>query len=193
MSVGTEPSSIGLQASTFPFKVSHSFTGGQVYSKDFLNAGDCPAADGGTTRGACPCTLLGCTTPQQVLTGARWGVVQKKCRYHWTLENCPPTLGSWLGWEALCLRGAVCLSDRVTQSLPLGGRDAPARKDAVLRGLNQVSVQLESWCPGSTDINCVVLSSCGSSLHPVPHSPNTHPHLALQKRQFYNSIYRSGG
>lgn len=108
------------------------------------------------------------------------------------LRTAPPTLGSWLGCEALCLRGAVGLSDRVTQSLPLGGRDAPARKDAVLRGLNQVSAQLESWCPGSTDINCVVLSSRGSSLHPVPHSPNTHPHLALQKRQFYNSIYRSG-
>lgn len=54
-----EPSSTGLQASTFPFKVSHSFTGGQVYSKGFLNAGGCPTADGGTTWGFLPVHTAG--------------------------------------------------------------------------------------------------------------------------------------
>ena len=68
--VGTEPSSTGPQASTFPFKVSHSFTGGQVYSKDFLNAGDCPAADGGATRGCLPMHTAGVYHPS---ASSHWG------------------------------------------------------------------------------------------------------------------------
>ena len=67
---------------------------------------------------------------------------------------------------------SLWLSDGVTQSLPLGGRDAPARQDAGLRGLDQVSTQLESWCPGSAVISYVVLSSHRASLHSVPHSHN---------------------
>lgn len=126
--------------------------------------------------GSCQCTLLGytwiCTmsTPQQVLTGARWGVVQKKMQVSldtWELPGSLPDPG-W-GVRHLCLRGAASLAFRWSnpKSAP-GGRDAPAR----LRGLDQASTQLESWCPGSPVISYVVLSSHRASLHSVPHSHN---------------------
>lgn len=186
-----EPSSTGLQASTFPLQGVSQPHRGQVYSKGFLNAGACPVTDRVPHGGVWQCTLLGYTwicrsvTPlQRVLHWGQEGRGAENCRYRWTLENCP-TLGSWLGCEALCLRGAVCLSDRATPKVCPGGRDAPARKDAERRGLNQVSTQLESWCPGSTVIS---VWSCPAMapLCPVPHSHNRSlhgPHSPLPRLQ----------
>lgn len=92
-------------SSGLPFKVSHNFTGRRVYSKAFLGARDCCTAYGGTAPRGWPVHTAGYTwvcamsTPQQVLTGARWGHGAERMHISLGTWEMPPTLRSWVrGW-----------------------------------------------------------------------------------------------
>lgn len=200
-----EPSSTGLQASTFPFKVSCSLTGGQVYSKGFLNAGACPTADGGTTRGCLAVhtagVYLNLHRVHPSASSHRGQEVRgvEKCRYRWTLENCPPLWGP--GWGVRHCASEELSVFQTEQPKVCPWEAGMPQQGRMLSGGVWIRF-LPSWNPGVLAPRSSVCGPVQPWLRSAPRPPQPQQRSSwssltltspFRSSHFYNSIYRSGG